>query len=153
MSLFGKFKSFFEAVGSELEKLFGSAGFEQKVVAVISYAAPIVETIAQLAGGPAASALVTNIINAIKTDLATVSAVVQGGTVAAGTPTATTVETALKSIQTNLASLLSAADIKSSAKAGEITTYVNLLSGEVNALLAGLTAAPTVPAAPAVKPA
>jgi hypothetical protein len=138
MSFFGKFASFFEAVGKELEKLFGGGSFAQKVQAVITYVAPVVETIVQLAGGTAAATLVTNIINMIKSDLATVSTVVQGATVAAGTPAASAISTALASIETNLSSLLTAAEVKNSTNFKNIETAVNLVLGEVQALLANL---------------
>ena len=51
MSFLGSFKTFFDKVGSVLKKLFGSASFEQTVQSVITYAAPLLETIVGLAAG------------------------------------------------------------------------------------------------------
>ena len=66
-------KSFFESVGSEIEKLFKSvvsSSWEQKASATIKYVAPLVETIVQLAAGTAAAAAVTGVINQVQADLA-----------------------------------------------------------------------------------
>ena len=137
-------KSFFESVGSEIEKLFKSvvsSSWEQKASATIKYVAPLVETIVQLAAGTAAAAAVTGVINQVQADLATVSVVVQGGKVAAGTSAAATVQAALTSVNTNMAALLADADVKNSAKAADIEATTNLITGEVSAILSNLPSA------------
>lgn len=132
-------KTFFEKFGSELKKLFGStATWEQTARSVITYVAPILETIIGLAAGGPAEAAVSGVVNSIQADLATISAVVQGAAVTPRSPTAVTVKTALESIKANLGSLLADADIKNSTKVTEITAAVNGISGEVEALLANL---------------
>jgi len=148
MSLWGSFKSFAEKLGAELQKLFGKAGMEQVVQGVITYVAPILETITQLAGGSGAEAIVANIIKAVQADLATVSALVQGGTVAAGSTTAAAITTALNSVKTNLSSLLQDASIKNSGKVSAITTAANLIISEVEALLGQITSSPATTAQP-----
>ena len=145
-----RFVGFFESVGKEFAKLFGkSSTFEQTAVSTIKYIAPLVETILTLTAGGPASEVATKIINAIESDLTTVSAVVKGAQAAPGSTAAVTVQTALTSVQSNLSEILTDADIKNSAKITEITTTVNLIRGEIGALLSGLsTAPPAAPAAP-----
>jgi hypothetical protein len=144
------FKSFFDAIGHELERLFGSKTLEQQILGVVSYAAPIVETIVGLTAGGPAEALVAGVVNTVQADFATVSAVVQQGTVAAGSSTVTVIQTALNSIGTNLSGLLQAAEVKNSTKAAQITTEVNGVLGEIKALLANLpSSAPVAPVASA----
>jgi hypothetical protein len=155
MSFFGSVKSFFEGVGKTLEKLFGAGAstFEVKAQAVITYVAPLVTTIVQLTAGTAAATLVSNIMKTVQVDLATVATAVQAGTAAPGSHTYVVVTTALNSITSNLASLLAAAEVKNSGKVSEITAAVNLIVGEVEAVLSSLAAsnapAPAVPAASA----
>jgi len=137
----GKFKTFFEKVEAEAKKLFGSTSWEKTASSVITYAAPIAESLVGLAAGQPAEALVTGVVNAVKADLTTVSAVVSGAQAPPGSTLAVTVRTALTSINTNLASLLSASEVKDSKTASEITEAVTLLTGEVDALLSSLPAA------------
>jgi hypothetical protein len=145
-------KTFFSKVWDEMEKLFtNGATYEKAIQSVITYAAPIVETIVGLAAGGPAAALVTRVISTVQSDMATVSVVVQQGTVAPGSTAATTCEAALNSIKTNLTSLLTAAEVKNSAKAADITNAVNLIVGEVDAALSGLPTA-AAPAAAVVAP-
>jgi hypothetical protein len=137
MSFLGSFKTFFEKVGAEIEKLFGKAGLEQKIQAVITYAAPIVETIVTLADPPIAP-LVNSVISIVQADLATVSAVVQGATPTPGSTTSQTITTALNSIKSNLSGLLTDAGVKNSTNFSKISAAVNLIIGEVDAVLTNL---------------
>ena len=73
MSFLGSFKTFFDKVGSVLKKLFGSASFEQTVQSVITYAAPLLETIVGLAAGSPAATAVAAVVSTVQSDLATVS--------------------------------------------------------------------------------
>jgi hypothetical protein len=138
MSFWGKFNSFFHAFGSELERLFGNASYAQKAAAVINYAAPVVEMIVQDVAGTDAEKEAESIIETIKTDLATVSALVQGGTPDAGSTVWASLKKALDSAKANLTSILQLAAIKNHAKVDKITSGVNLVVGELDALLGGL---------------
>lgn len=140
--------SFFSKVEAELKKLFGSTTVEQKIQSVISYVAPIVNTIISLAD-PAIAPFVAGVISTVQSDLATVSVVVQGAAVSAGSTAAQTVTSALNSVKANLAGLLASAEIKNSAKVSQITAATNLVIGEVDAALAGLAPAPAAAVAPA----
>lgn len=134
------FISFFDKVGSELKKLFGSTTWEKQAQGVITYVAPLLETVLALADPPLAP-LFQKVINTIQADLATVSAVVSGAQVPAGSTTAATVKAALGSIQTNLSSLLADADVKNSTKATEITAAVTGITSEIDALASSMPAA------------
>lgn len=133
-------KTFFEKVGSEIEKLFKSGGWETKALATIGYVAPLVETLVTLFAGTAAGGVATSVINQVKASLATVSTIAQDGTPAPGSSAAQTVATNLTSINTNLAALLADADVKNSSKVTEVEATSTLISGEISALLSGLTA-------------
>src|SRR5277367_4466590 len=126
--------TFFEKVGGWLKKLFTNTTVEHKILAVISYVAPLVEGIIAFAD-PAASPIVNRIITLVQSDLATVTAVVDGAKVTAGTPAAATVIQALTSVQANLGTLLTDADVKNSAKFQQIEASANVIIGEVEAAL------------------
>lgn len=136
-------KKFWHRLEAALKKIFGSTTWEKTTSGIITYVAPLLETlIALTAGGPAA-ALATSIINTVQTDLATVSAVVSGAT---ATPPANELQAAvgaLNSIKANLGQLLAAAEIKNSGKQAEITLAVNTIVGEIDACLENVPALAT----------
>jgi len=132
------FVTFFHRVEAVLKKLFTNTTWEHTAQATISYVAPIVETILSLTVGTGVEKVVENIISIVQSDLATVSAVVQGAQVTPGSTIATTVTTALESVKTNLAGILQLAEVKSSASVAKVESTVNLIVQEVEALLANL---------------
>jgi hypothetical protein len=134
-------KKFWQRVESVFKKLFGSSKWEKTALSVISYIAPILETIIALAVGGPAAAIVTNAIEMAKTDLATMAAVVDGAT---GTPPPNELQLfvqAENSIRANLGGLLQLAEIKNSGKQAEITNAVNLIVGELDAAVQNLPGA------------
>lgn len=154
--------SFFKSVGSEIEKLFKtvvSATFEQKAIAAVSYAAPLIEEIAQLVGGTPAESIVAAIVAKLQSSVATISLIAKNGAVAAGSSAAATITTAVDDINENMSAILSNINVKNLATATQIEGVANLITGEFNALMAGMTGtttptpaqvAPTTPvAAPA----
>lgn len=138
-----KFVSFFEKIGSALKKLFTNTTFEQQISSTIKYVAPLVETILTFTVGQPAEQVVAGIISEVQTDLATAYATVQGATVAAGSPVTAVIAAAFASVKANLASLLADAEVKNSTKVADITSAVNLIDGEVTALLSNLPTSPT----------
>jgi hypothetical protein len=139
--------SFFGKVWAEFKKLFGKEPQVAQVVrSVITYVAPVLETVVTLAAGSAAGTIVTNVINNVQADLATVSTVIQQGTVAPGSTAEASIIAALNSVKSNLGTLLTDADVKNSAKAAEITSATNLIIGEVEAALTNLVPTSTTPA-------
>jgi hypothetical protein len=140
--------TFFDKIGSTLKKLFGSTTWEKQVQGVITYVAPIVETIIGLMD-PAVAPLVSGIIGTVEADLATVSTVVSGATVPAGSTSAAAVASALNSVKTNLASLLAMAEVKNSSTSAGVTAAVNLIVNEMDAALTNLPSTTTAGTAPA----
>jgi hypothetical protein len=139
MSIWGKFETFFEKVGAEIKKIFGSTTVNQTIKATLTVVGPLVVTVVGLAGGPAASAAAAAILTDIQTDFGTVSALVQDGIPAAGSSAAQALTTALGSLKSNLGNLLTDAGVKSSASFSTIETNINLVINEVVAIEQALT--------------
>lgn len=137
------FVKFFEKIGHALKKVFGSTNWETQAISTISYAEPIVVGILGFVD-PLAVPLVTGILTEIVASLSTVKALVKQGTVPPGSPASLTIVTELNSVKTNLAALLEDAHIKNSEKIAQITAAVNIVNGEVDAILgqAPLSAVP-----------
>lgn len=134
--------SFFSKVASWFKRLFKAAPQAEHIaLATITYVAPIVEGILALVDPPAA-AIVTPIITVVERDLSTVAATIQDGMPAAGSSAEQAVESALNAIKSNIGGLLQVAEVKNSAKITEITTAVNTITGEVDAILGSLGTAP-----------
>ena len=140
-------KTFVEKVEAEARKLFGSTTWENTLSSGISYTAPFLEILVGLAAGEPAEALVAAAVSTAQADLATIKALVSGARVPAGSPALTVVRAALNSLQSNLGSLLGAVEVKNSKTSSEITSAVNLIVGEANALLARAPSATAAPAA------
>ncbi len=135
--------SFLKKVEMEFVKLFHEApSFEQRAQSAIAIVGPIVVRILQSAD-PSIAPVVGSVLKTVQSDLATVSALTQAGQVAPGTPAAVTVTTALNAVRDNLSGMLQIAEIKNSTKVTEITNDVNMVVGELDALL-GDTVAPAV---------
>lgn len=138
----GENMSFFSKIGSFFKKVLGGeAKWERVVSSTLSVIAPILETVIGLTAGAPIENAVAGVINQVQSDLAAVNAVVT--TSGGSTATAASLLTAAK---TDLSQLLSAADIKNSTLNTQVSATVNLVIGEVEAMLAALPAATAVPA-------
>ena len=131
-------KTFFERVETEFKRLFGSTKWESTTLSVINYAAPLVETLATLAAGPAAGTALTGVLNQVKAGLATVSAVVSGAITPTPANELATAKQALASVQANLNAILTDADIKNDAHFADISAVATLILNEVGTALSGL---------------
>lgn len=130
--------TFFHRVEAEFVKLFRAApSYEQKVQSVIALVGPIVVGIIGMAD-PAIAPEVTSVMRTVQSDLATVSTLTQAGQVAPGSTAVVTVETAMNAIKDNVNGILSIAEVKNSVKVNEITSAVNMITGEMDAMLAEL---------------
>lgn len=141
------FKTFVEKVEAEAKKLFGSTTWENTLSSGVSYTAPFLEVLVGLAAGQPAEQLVAAAVNTAQADLATIKALVSGAMVPAGSPALAVVKAALNSLQSNLGGLLSVAEVKNSKTSTQITSVVNTIVGEANALLARAPSATPAPAA------
>lgn len=129
--------TFFSRVKMVAKKLFGSTTWERTVQSTVTYVAPLLETVVSLTAGSGAEQAVARVISVVQADLATLATVVDAahssdphaGAVAAA---------ALGSVRDNIGSLLDMAAIKNSGKAADIAVAVNLIVGEVDAMLAAM---------------
>jgi len=153
MSFWSGAKSFFEKVGQEVEKAFGSSTVQQKAQGAIGLIGAAVTTISGLVGGPAASAAVSSVISQIQTWYGTISAVVQQGTPAPGSTPATLLATATASLKANVGALLSASDIKDPKTLASIQNEATTIINEVQAIEAAFLPTVVTAAAPAPVPA
>lgn len=122
-SLFSKIKSIFKKLFSMEPKL------AQAISATITVVAPLLETILVVIGDAPVAVVVSGIVEKIQTDLAAATALVE---TSGATPTLTSV---LNSVITNLNTILTAADVKDPATQEKLTTIVNTLVAEIQAIL------------------
>lgn len=117
------------------KELFGSTTWEKTASSVLTYVGPLLGTLVALTAGAPAGGLVTAAVAKAQSALATVAAVVSGATSTPPANELAAATNALNSVKTNLAALLTAADVKNSAHATEITATVTTVIGEVEAML------------------
>lgn len=144
--------SFFHRVGAAFKKLFGNSTWEKTAQSTITFVAPLLETIVQLAAGSGAEQAVAKVVGTVQSDLATLLAVIDEANASTDPHTAAVVATALGSVKDNLSCLLNIAEIKNSGKITQVTAAVNLIVGEVDAMLGSLPAPTAVAPAPAPTP-
>jgi hypothetical protein len=135
--------SFFHKAFAFLKKVFTNTDWTHAAQVSITVAAPLVETLAELAGGPSVGAEVTNIVNTVKTDFGVVNNTlgqIQAG--ASNVNTVTLLKNTLNAIKTNLQQLLQVADIKDAGTKQTVTMTVNTIVGEIDAILESVPAMP-----------
>lgn len=98
----------------------------------LNVAAPLVETIVDLAD-PAAGAVLTPVLTKIQADFGTVASLLASGNT-------TNVSTFLNAIKTNLPQLLAAAQISDPASVAKSTAAVATITSEIDAILAAVPA-------------
>ncbi len=126
--------SFFGRVKVELRKLFLHApGWEASAAATLTYVAPMVEMAVTLAD-PAAAPLVNALIAKVQSAMAAAAVVIK----AAG-PTPTLV-TYLNAINEDISQVEGVAQVKDPATASRLAALVATITGEVNAILAEISA-------------
>lgn len=127
--------SLFSKIGSWFKKVFGHAASWEKIASVtLTVAAPLTETIIGLTAGEPASAAVAKIISQIQNDMAAVSVTIES---AGPTPTITSF---LEAIDSNAKLLLTSGDIKDPATLAKVQEVVDVITGEIAAILAVLPA-------------
>lgn len=135
MSFFGSIGGFFKKIGLDLEK---EAASNTAISSTITISGALLQTLVTLTAGDAAGAVVGDVVSDVNKSLAAVDAVVTTTTSLPATTTKQVVTNILTSVHTNLAQLLSAAEVKNSQHAATITGVVNTVDTElanvVNAL-------------------
>jgi hypothetical protein len=138
-------KKFFSKVEAFFKKAFGSSKWEKTASTTLTIVTPMVVGLLTVTVGPAAAAAVAGVLSTVQKDLAAAAVLIdamdEAGTSATGV---TQVVNILGSVKSNLGSILQIAEIKNSGKVSEITTVVNTLVDELDAIVA---------AAPSVQPA
>jgi hypothetical protein len=103
--------------------------------------APEIETVAEMVAGTPGEEAAAGVINQVKLDVATLYTATTGATNAADTTVTQKIATALKDINTNIGSLLSVGCIKNPTLATSVTSKVQALTTEANAMLTEINAA------------
>src|ERR1700685_58577 len=145
MSFWSGVKSFFEAIGKEIEAVFGSTTTSQKIQGAVTLIGAAVVTVTNLIAGPAASALVSGILKQIQADYATIATVVQQSTPTSTTTAITAVQLATASLKANLTALLTDAGVKSAASFTAIQNEATTILNEIEAIEAAFAPAATSP--------
>jgi len=152
MSIKTFFEKIFDFLKAEAPK---AATWEKAAATALNVASPLLDELVGLTAGEAAETVVSNIVAQVKKDMAGASAVLAGS----GGTTAT-LNSFLSSIQTNMGTLLTDADVKNATKFTEIESTANTVIGEIEAVVSSMPAdytppapvaapAPVAPAAPA----
>jgi Flp pilus assembly protein TadB len=132
-------KSAWHHIEAWFKKLFGSTKWEKTASSVLTYIAPLLETIVALVAGQPVEAAVAAIVAEIQGDLAAASALIANANVLGVSPVAGAINL-LNSVKANLAELLAAAQVKDTAVQQKITAIANSIIGEVEAILAAIPA-------------
>jgi len=140
-----KIKTFFEKCWDFLKtEAPKAATWEKAAATALNVTAPLLDELVGLTAGEAAETVVSNVIAQVKKDMADASAVLAGSGGSGATLT-----TALGSIQSNLSTLLTDADVKNATKFSEIESTANTIIGEIEAVASSMPSGYTPPAAPA----
>lgn len=121
--------TFFSKIEGWFSKVFSKApSWQQTASATLTVAAPLLETIVTLSAGEGAGEEVGKIVAEVQSDMAAASALI---TSSGPTPTLNSV---LGSITGNLGALLTAGHIKDPGTLEKVTSVVNTIVGEVEAI-------------------
>jgi hypothetical protein len=138
---------FFHSALAFFKKVFTSTDWTHAAQVGITVTAPLVETLATVIGGAGVGSEVTNIFNIVKTDFGVVSVTLGQIQAAPGNVNAVTLlKNTLGSIKTNLSQLLTVADIKDAGTKQSVTLTVNMIVGEIDAVLDAIPATLPAPA-------
>lgn len=140
-------KTFFEAIGSDFEKLFKKAPtWEQSAQAIITIVSPLALTIIALVD-PVAEPLAAAILQRIQAGMTVIKTVATSATAAVGSSAIQSVQTAITGINSDMSELLQTLQVKDPATVTQITAASNTITTEMNMLLNALPTAVPAPAA------
>ena len=124
--------SFFAHLKAWFDEHLGSIQSDEKTAATaLAVCVPLLNTLITLTAGAPIAAKVSAVATTVQTKLNNAIALLNGAE--AGDPSHT-VDGFLAEVQTNLGSLLDDVDVKNSTKATQISSVVNTLIGEVEAI-------------------
>jgi hypothetical protein len=128
--------TFFAKVEAWFKKVFTKApGWEKTASAVLTYVAPLLETVVALTAGSPAETFVAGVIGKVQSDMAVAAVTIEDAT------SSVSLTGVLTSIQTNLSSLLTAGQITDAATVTKVTAVVNTIIAEIKAVAAAVPAA------------
>lgn len=126
----------FEKIGSWFKSIFKKLpAWNVIAMSALNVAAPLVETIVDLAD-PAAGAALTTILTAVQSKFGTVASLI-------GSANTTNLATTLTSIVDDLPTLLTVANIKDPASVEKATAAVTSIAAELQAILAAIPSTST----------
>lgn len=124
--------SFFAHIKEWFDEHFGSIqSDEQTAATALTVCAPLLNTLITLTAGAPIAAKVSAVVATVQTKLNNAIALLNGAE--AGDPSHS-VDGFLSDVQSTLGTLLADADVKNSTKATQITSIVNTIVGEVEAI-------------------
>jgi hypothetical protein len=139
-------KKFFSKVEAFFKKVFGSSKWEKTASTTLMIVTPLLTTLLTLVAGAPVANLVGGILSTAQKDLAAAAVVLDDmdatGSTASGTAQVVNI---LNGVKTNLSSILSIAEIKNSTKVADITSAVNMVTDEIDAILAAAPAVASLP--------
>jgi hypothetical protein len=138
-------KTFFDKIWDFLKAEAPSAqNWEQAASTALKVASPLLDTLLTLTAGEAVESKVAGIVAQVQQDMSGAAGLLSG---AGGTKA--TLTSFLTSIQTNLGTLLTDADVKNATKFTEIESTANTIIGEIEAVASSMPSDYTPPAPPA----
>jgi hypothetical protein len=135
-----KILTFFESISSWLKAHFKNLPSEEvQISSAVNYIVPFVEELDDLVD-PTLAPIINPIIDKIKTGLAALATTITAAKTPAGTANTQSV---LASLVSNATALESAFQVKDAATQTKVTSIVNLISGEFNAIQSQLASTVT----------
>jgi hypothetical protein len=134
-------KTFFHRIAAFFGR-FKDVKWTQVASSTLRIAGPLAETLVALVAGEPAAAVLTDVINEIQTDLGAAAGLLASDQ-AATAAGASQVQALLGAVKSNLAQLLSAAQIKDAGTQAKVTAVVSSLTDEVDAILGSIPKAAT----------
>lgn len=135
--------SFFSKIWAALKKFFTDPTVDQTIETTLTVAQPLIATLLTLTVGAPAAAVASAVIAKVQTGIAAVSKI--AADVKAGTTTATSgaqsAISILQTVQTDLGTVLSAAQIKDPTTAAKVTAIVDSVAESLQELVANLSGA------------
>ena len=129
MTVWSKVEAWFKKVFSK------APGWEKTASAVLTYVAPLLETVIALTAGEPAAAAIATVVGKVQSDMAVAAVTIEDANASVS------LTGVLTSIQTNLSSLLTAGQITDAATVTKVTAVVNTIIAEIKAVAAAVPAA------------
>jgi hypothetical protein len=138
-TLVDKIGDFFKRSG----KAMTSVNWTQTASVALAVVAPLAESIVAMTAGEAGAAAIAKVVSEIQADLATASGLISVYNTDNHASVTASLTSVLSDVQTNMGSILTAANIKNPATLAKVTGAANTITGELAAILKLVPASPT----------